>query len=130
MNHSVIRTAAILVALAAPYCAQAAQAPDRLQIIGTAHYDDGSPIAGANVLLLEGTAATGEDLPSFVPFARGVSDAQGAFRLSVERKRAVIVELIRDKCDWFSVRASLDERELETRDSMPVELISRHDVCR
>lgn len=100
-----------------------------LSIGGSAHYDDGAPIRGANVLLLEGCDPKPGQLPSFTPFARAVTDANGEFHFAVARKRAVIVELIGDRCDWFAVRNSIDGAQLKSQKQINVELVSKRDAC-
>jgi hypothetical protein len=100
-----------------------------LRIGGRVSYDDDQPIRGANVLLLEGRAPEGSELPAFTPFARAVTDASGTFRFEVERKRAVIVELIEDECQWFSVRVSIPDEQLASTRPIVLNIRSKHDVC-
>ena len=50
---------------------------------------------------------------SFFPFARALIDVNGRYTFEIERQEALIVELIRDKCDWFGLRRSMGEDELK-----------------
>jgi len=119
-----------LLAIASPTFAVAGDVgAERIEINGKIAYDDGEPIRGANVLLLEGHPPRDGNLPAFTPFARAVTDANGAFQFDVDRKLAVIIELVRDKCEWFSARTSIDDQQLKSAKAITLEITSTRDVC-
>ncbi len=120
-------TSAVMVLLLAIPLAFAAGKPKNVTISGKVYYEDGTPIPGATILLLEGKIPKPGELPPFTPFARRGTDENGVFRFEATRKWAVIVELVGDHCDWNSVRVSLDQKELKNAATIHVDLVTSRD---